>query len=1000
MLTRFIKAYYQYIVVLIVVLVIYITNYKSSTYLTGWDNLQTDLNPVLGIKRSFFAAWQEYQSFGLTSGLAHAADFLRSVFIWIVSFVIPPNLVRYFYHFLMILVGALGMLHLLKTILGEKSKVFSLTGAIFYILNFGTVQLFYLPWESFSTFFAFLPWGLWMFTRVLENIKEKKYWIFFIIINFIATPSFYVQTVFIVYLLILLSFGIGRSLETRSIKILKNLFFVLSIVLIINAFWILPQAYSFLTRADVVTNAKNNLLSTESVVYQNMEKGTIWHFLKMEGFYSELYGKSKTLLFLPWKEHFQNFFISTITLIFTAIFVTGIIASLFKKNAYRFSFFAIFVLTAIALLNNTPVFEQINGFLREQNIINQIFRSPFTKFVVPYALVASYGFTIGISLFYNLIQKHNILSKIPKAAIAIFFCSLIFIYSLPSFQGHYISSEMKVNLPNAYIQAVDFFKNEDKNKRIALLPDSTSWGWFNHNWGYNGSGFLWYAIEQPVVSRTFDVWSNESESYFWETKSALEAQDVKRFEAILEKYNIDYLFYDRSLLPVSGKSIQYKGIDSIIQQSTTIKAIEQFEFISIYRIERQNKVSNFIQISSPIPNIGPRITLTNNDTAYLEYGPYMTAQQKAFQIYYPFLDLTTQTKVTKKAWNIFELPSEWLFTSYLPFEANSYSFALESQNEFNLYINGTPTKLVLPLSPTVDKNTLIMRFPKLKISNFDLTQSTIENCSDRKGLIDKQNLGTSIIIKTDKGAIACIGYTDQNLSQQYGYLIKVVNENIQGQRLLFYILDRTREENYLEDRLKKDEELYIVAPRLEQGRGYSFIFHNNSYENIASINKLNSLDVYLVPYNQIKNIALRKTDSTLEIAASQTEFNARKTNHSSYSVSGESLYGNTLILHQSFDPGWKAYEVKSDKKQEISWADKFFPFIFGRELKEHAVVNNWANGWLLDSNPTIQQFNNSAIIIVFWPQYLQYLGFLILTITLLWLVYSNFKKIIFRYRMP
>ena len=79
---------------------------------------------------------------------------------------------------------------------------------------------------------------------------------------------------------------------------------------------------------------------------------------------------------------------------------------------------------------------------------------------------------------------------------------------------------------------MDYFKNIDKNKRIALLPDHTFWGWFYHRWGYNGSGFLWYGIEQPIVSRTFDSWSSKSEGYFWEMKTAAEAENVEQFEAV------------------------------------------------------------------------------------------------------------------------------------------------------------------------------------------------------------------------------------------------------------------------------------------------------------------------------------------------------------------------------------------------------------------------------------------------------------------------------------
>ncbi|MDO9027555.1 MAG: hypothetical protein Q7U68_01665, partial [Candidatus Roizmanbacteria bacterium] len=105
-----------YFFIFFIVLVIFLTNYKAGTYLSGWDNLQTELNPGLAVKRAFFSVWEEYQSFGLTAGMAHAADLPRAVFLWIMSFVLPQNMVRYFYHMLMLLLGGLGTFKVIKSL--------------------------------------------------------------------------------------------------------------------------------------------------------------------------------------------------------------------------------------------------------------------------------------------------------------------------------------------------------------------------------------------------------------------------------------------------------------------------------------------------------------------------------------------------------------------------------------------------------------------------------------------------------------------------------------------------------------------------------------------------------------------------------------------------------------------------------------------------------------------------------------------------------------------
>jgi len=168
---NFFNKYKYQLLLFIVVSVLFFVNYKSGTYLSGWDNLQTELNPGLAVKRAFFSVWEEYQSFGLTAGMAHAADLPRAVFLWIMSFIIPQNMIRYFYHFLMLLLGGMGAFVLFK----KTSAVNAFFGALFYMLNLGTVQIFYLPFESFSTFFALLPWGIWAFLFVIaRNIVTKQ----------------------------------------------------------------------------------------------------------------------------------------------------------------------------------------------------------------------------------------------------------------------------------------------------------------------------------------------------------------------------------------------------------------------------------------------------------------------------------------------------------------------------------------------------------------------------------------------------------------------------------------------------------------------------------------------------------------------------------------------------------------------------------------------------------------------------------------------------------
>jgi hypothetical protein len=63
------------------------------------------------------------------------------------------------------------------------------------------------------------------------------------------------------------------------------------------------------------------------------------------------------------------------------------------------------------------------------------------------------------------------------------------------------------------------------------------------------------------------------------------------------------------------------------------------------------------------------------------------------------------------------------------------------------------------------------------------------------------------------------------------------------------------------------------------------------------------------------------------------------------------------------------------------------PWWFGERL-DHVKVNGWANGWIVASDErgaTSDVNNTSNVVIVFWPQYLEWGGLLALGGLGLWL---------------
>ena len=976
-----------YLVIFVVVFLIFITNYQPGTYLSGWDNLQTDLYPWLAVKRAFFAVWQEYQSFGLLGGMAHSSDLVRAVFLWLTSFIIPQNFVRYFFHCFMLLLGGFGMFKLLMSLglLGSSA----LLGSLFYLLNLGTIQIFAVPFESFSTFFGLLPWEVWIFITQIQSLKlKKKNLLIFFIINLLATPQGYVQTIFIVYLFILGCLTLGLVIEQKSAVILKRGFFLLLLIIVANSFWLLPQIYFLRTSSYIIPQAKSTQLSNEGVIGYNEEKGNLQSFIKMEGFYFNLLDKNSQYLFAPWKLHREN---TVVLLIITIVWLT-IVIGFFKRTKYRKSFMLLFLLVAIALLNAVPPFSWFNDLVKKNHFINQIFRSPFTKFIIPYSLVVSYFFSSGIDFI-----THKINKKTFRLIYYLIIFSLIIFYSLPSFQGFFFAPEMKVKIPDQYFQVFNYFKTIDKNKRIALLPDYTFWGWFFHQWGYNGSGFLWYGIEQPIISRTFDVWSEKSEGYFWEIKTAIESEDINKFNNLLEKYDVDYLLIDYSLMPIttSAKGLQYDRLKKILNQDTKIKIINEWNSIAIYQIKHNEEVDNFIKVSENMPNIGPVIKLTNDDTAYHNYGDYLSDPMQSYDIYFPFLDLTTQTNLFEKKWSITDDKNNFILKR--PLEINLENYNLSVPNNpvtVSLFDGNNIVNYPLYITTSFDQGTLNVTINKQIIKNFNLYDTNVINCRSPEGQIYPSFSGKSIIIISEKKANGCFNFNDKGLEQKNGYLLTIEAKNIEGRSLLLYIVDDTKKQNDVEDRLINGKSYYIINPKNQSGLGYNFNFNNDSFENQRSINKVDSIKLYLFPFQEIKNISFINKHRVITKAKFIDTYQSEKNNYFTYQTTIP-INNNqkTLILYQSFHQGWRAYRIYNSKFRVQNLLNTYLPFIFGKEIKEHVLVNNWANGWKLNSEFRTQNSELQKIVIIFLPQYLEYFGFFLLIPCFIFLLkYKNDRQ--------
>ncbi|BCX14318.1 MAG: hypothetical protein KatS3mg088_001 [Patescibacteria group bacterium] len=660
---NFLKFFFPAILLLIWAFVAF-RNFVYGTHLLGWDNLLPELNPLENIRRSLSVAWQEYQGLGLLGGMAHASDLPRQVLVLLLSFVLPSNLIRYFLTFLMLFLGPLGVYFFIKDRLSLRSEgmfkqLAGFVGSVFYLFNLATVQYFFVPFEAFVFFYGFLPWFLFFATRYLEK-GERRGLVLFILISFLGTTAFYVQTLFLVYVVFLVAFSLEAILRFKKggfVRVIKLAF----ITLAVNAFWLLPVAYFALTSSFVNSFSHINSIATPETQFMNQAAGNWWDVLRLKGFWFNYYDffvdGGHDYLFRDWIGWIDKIEVFWAGVGLSVLSLLGILISLFrKKRVFAASFLILYFISYFMLASKNPPFGGVFEFLVDKfPLFSEIFRSVFTKWSVAFAFVLSCGLGYFV-LFFDIFNRRFLRFFISFVfGLLIIFASVFSVW--PVFGGNLVAKKMKVNLPNDYLSAVDWFNDKSGGGRIAILPFVNHWGWVFTNWGHSGSGFLWYGVKNPILDRAFDVWSPYNETFYNEASNILyryyafdkdrvgpcpnkkecEAGEeelkiieewnrrvVEEFENVLAKYQVSYLLLDESIINAGGdnKLLYIPEIKDLISKSSRIKEVARFGFLTIYHFEGTG--SDPVQAPREYSLINANLKYSKYDPLYQKYKEYVS----------------------------------------------------------------------------------------------------------------------------------------------------------------------------------------------------------------------------------------------------------------------------------------------------------------------------------------------------------------------------------------
>lgn len=906
-----------------------VMNYTPGTFLTGWDTLHPEFNFPLAFERMINGVWRSDQGLGAIAIQSHMADLPRVFLLWITSFVVPLDMLRYVTFFVSLIAGPLGAYTLTKRLIGKHihhGSFAAFFAGLAYLCNLATVQHFAVPLEMFAVQYALLPW-LWLWTvRILETPKGRHYGIF-ALLTLLAAPQAQTATLFYAYFATLIVFLTSyitihrthwKSYFTRSI-------YIILITLAIHAFWLLPNIYAVITQGNAVRTSTVNQLFSQEAFLKNQQYGTWKDVLILKNF---LYNwrlidpvsLTESDVLAPWLPQLNIPLVQAYLWLLPMLTIAGLLTAIKNKNYALLSFAPPLLLSYLVIANNQWPTSWFMELLRHRiPVLGEALRFPFTKFSIILLTTATPFIGYALQWFFE---------KITVSLVKGFFYILLIVLPLiafqPAFKGYLINPAMRITIPSYYFNVFDWFNDQPHDGRVAILPIHSFWNWTNYRWGYQGAGFLQFGIPQPILDRDYDRWSTYNENYYWELTRALYAKDPIDIQAVLTKYDISYILLDTAVISRdNNRSLYVDEIRSLLAANPQFSVAKTFGTVTIYASkERIPQITSAIHL----PVIGPAYTWNDNDIAYKQFGDYITTNQTLNEdIIYPFRTIFTKRTDTS-------LPGVIENDTTIQIQPNS-----EAQSTQSAAIDKT-TQTVFSGDLSDPSLFRICGTPKTGEASYIYTDAGIRM--------------TSI----NQSGCMTLPFPDANLSQ--GYLVSITHKHTSGMNLVFSVLNTTAKHIELQTQLPNSLEwktTYMILPPLSSDNlGYTLFFSNMSIGNQETINDIKTVTIYTLPYQELVTQHIQRNT----VAPTRV-----------------------LMQSQAYQSGWIAYSIP----KTASTFQQRFPFLFGTPLSTHVKINSWKNGWIIPENDA----DTTTYAIYYLPQIFIWTGFIIFLIAMGIIVYTH-----------
>lgn len=684
-------------------------SYSAGTWLSGWDTLHPEFDFGLNLQRLIFGVFRGEQGLGAVAAHSHMADLPRTILLAITSLFLPESSLRYLFISICLVAGTLGSFVFIKNIVLKEvknSSAFAFLGALFYLLNLGTLQQFYVPFEMFTVQFAVLPWLFYFASKYLTEGGQKNLFKF-CLTTLISTPMAFASTLWFAYFLsfcLFLAFFLKEKIKKAAV--------LFGATLLINSFWLLPALYFVLSgNASMVELAKVNKIFSQEAFAYNQSYGTLKDILIFRSFLLDWLAydynqQGFTFLMGTWRDHLAKPFVLPIGYFLSGVSLIGMAFGIFSRRRILLALFFPVVLSGIFLVNQNPPFDAFFSLLRQNlPLFKEAMRFPFTKF--------SLIFVFGFACFFAFGQRY--LNRIFRRVSLqlVFFGFLFFIFMMPAFGGDFISKKIQVSIPKEYFEMFNWL-NKQPQGRIATFPVNSFWGWTYYKWGFQGAQFISFGIKQPLLDRDYDRWNPENEEYFRQISRTVYSKDLQGLEKSLSKYRVRYLVLDRNVIsPGEDKRVLFNDeTQELFRASSKIALLKKFDGISVYLFKDEKETAvfappAFISVSE---NKGP----LEADQVYRDFGDYFETPKNP-SLFVPFRALTDNQ-------NIFS-------TDFV-----------RADNNFIKFLFGLSPEAVLPWESYLDKELSIPARAYSRKENGNLIVKLIPAIFRQTGGQDRVNL--------------------------------------------------------------------------------------------------------------------------------------------------------------------------------------------------------------------------------------------------------------------